>query len=209
MFDPPIQPTDTPPPAATNAKESIDDLLNELNIPREDKTPRGFTPPPSAAQQPGQGNPSAPVWEEAEPVKTLDEYKLQAAAYVRTFDMGAGQFLKGYSKDKGNEVFNATDVEQEFIADPLARVLEKHQVGTLPPELELVIRAGAVYFPQYQRAAELRKINILNDKVDEMNRRLEALEKAERRAKIELEKIELEKEKKEKPNEQKTENDNG
>lgn len=177
----------------TNASESIDDLLGELNIPREDKTPRGFQPPQNAAdQQPGQ----QPVLEEAEPIKSLDEYKLQAEAYVRTLDMGAGQFLKVYSKDKGNEVFNASDQEQHFIAEPLARVLQKHNVGTLPPELELIIRAGAVYFPQYQRAAELRKINILTDKVQEMNQRLERLEKAEIRAKIKLEKTEIENEEK-------------
>jgi len=206
MFTPTTPPEEQPTQAAdprptTNASENIDDLLSELNIPRQDTNPRGFTRPGDDPQPTGSGMPQ-PQFEPTEPVYTIDEYKLQAAAYVRTFDMGAGQFLKVYSKDKGNQVFNATDTEQQFVADPLARVLQKHNVGTLPPELELIIRAGAVYFPRYQEAAELRKINILSNKVDEINNRLQALEKAERRAKLELEKIEMQKEEKLKTDEQ-------
>jgi len=174
-----IPPATTPPAQPTPVKRDfndIDALISEtLNQPKQHIGPQpGETPAP----EPGANKtfqpvnqPNAAPWDN-EPPEPLDAEaaKRSGIRIAKTLDGALSWGAVAYAKEKDRKKYQASDGEISDLAEPLSELSTKYNFE-LSPEVRLLFLVVTIYGPKFMQASNDRKINQLNEKIADLQRR--------------------------------------
>lgn len=136
------------------------------------------TPPPDPSNPAGAnvGSPSfpdsgeaiAPPWE-GEPAEPMDpeEAKRSGLRLAKTLDGIISMGASAYAKEKDRKKYQASEGEINDLADPLGELSQKYNFN-LSPEVRALFLIVTTYWPKLLEASNDRRINLLNDRIAEL-----------------------------------------
>ena len=167
--------------------KSIDDLIAEMNVNKQD-----FTPPPSEANQTNQtennnSNFQQQFNEPQEPKifnpADLAKAKASATFVVSAVDIGVSEILTMIAKGTDPKPYKATEDEKDDMINVWAEYL-KEKGGDIPPGVMVVIMILVVYAPRAKSAFDNKKADklIAEQKAENetLAKRIAELEKTEK-----------------------------
>jgi len=176
----PPKPSEIKPPAVEPVKGSLDDLISELQTPRQDLKPP-LEPGQEGNQpvQPSGGIPgAAPGWLPESPVEQISDETARAAGeqIAGMLDYGSSTVCGLISgEDSGKYKFSAG--EKRDLTTAYAAVAKKYSFSGADPVLWAVILTLLVVGPNIKEAFQDRRINKLNNDFRELEARVSHLQK--------------------------------
>ena len=174
-------------PAAATPPKTVDELIAELNVNKQDFTP----PPPPPGAIPGEESNNQPGNEYQQPYNQFEEppivspadlAKAKASAIFVTsaVDIGLSEILTMIAKGKDPEPYKATASEREDMINVWAEYL-KDKGGDIPPGVMVLIMILVVYGPRAKSAFDAKAADealaIKEAENDKLKKRIAELEK--------------------------------
>lgn len=154
-----------------SATMDLDQLLKELNQPRQD-----FTPPESdtTAHEPNYfSNATRPEIPITPPISPEDALKHGRNA-AKMLDTGIAFALKMFARDDSSKDYQASADELDSLAEPLSEISEKYNFR-ISPEIVLLFLVITIYMPKYFIASEKRQ-KAIEERQAQMEIRLRNME---------------------------------
>lgn len=163
----------------------LDDLLSELNTPKQN-----FEPPtlPNADPTGPNANPwtqpratpmALPTWEQDElkaPPLTREEAQRQGERWAKTADITISFLASFYAKEDDTRKYKASPGEVQDLAAAFADLSAEYSLK-INPWLNVTFLLLAIYVPKLIQASNDRRINLMNSRIEELEEKLGKLEK--------------------------------
>lgn len=167
--------------AAMEYNTNLDTLLGELSTPKEDLTPKTPAPQPGAVKKPGSG-----LFPEPEPTeqeqRTPEQIALDNAAsdrsgerMAKTIDGIASFAACLLAKEQNRDKYKATPGDINDLSGAWSQVSSEYHFN-FSPWFNVLFLSISVYVPIFLKASNDRRFNLLNQKHEELNKRIEDLE---------------------------------
>lgn len=169
-----------------NYNTNLDTLLGELSTPKQDFTPK---PPVGTGQSRPGASPTPGLFPEPEPgqpipdMRTPEQIAADNAASERSGERMA-KTIDGIvsfaacmiAKEQNREKYKATPGDIDDLAGAWSQVSAEYHFN-FSPWFNVVFLSISVYVPIFMKATNDRRYNTLMQKHDELQRRIEDLEK--------------------------------
>ena len=163
--------------------KNIDSLIKEMSEAREDFTPKTDNNSKEIHPPPGQQPAPAydPVNVSSAPPQELtadqkDRAKRTGKLTAETIDFGIASASSLIAKSNDIKPYKADSEDVETLGDAWSEVAEVYDFN-ISPWMKLAILYPAIYTPKLIKASNDRRLNVMQNKIAEMEKRMDEVEK--------------------------------
>ena len=162
--------------------KNIDSLIKEMSEAREDFTPKTDNTSKDIHTQDQQSAPAYdPINTQSAPPQELtadqkDRAKRTGKLTAETIDFGIASASSLIAKSNDIKPYKADSEDVETLGDAWSEVAEVYDFN-ISPWMKLAILYPAIYTPKLIKASNDRRLNVMQNKIAEMEKRMDEVEK--------------------------------